>query len=157
MKKIFLIPALVALLGVNVYAAGGRKLNESKVRVSSSIVNQFESDFKGAENVIWTVTKNVQEADFTMDGQKMSAFYNFSGQFLGLTHDLDASAIPAKAMKQIAEQYKGYSVGKVILLQSSSNTDAEADAYFVDLKNADQEVLVSITPQANVEYFQTVK
>jgi hypothetical protein len=89
----------------------------------------------------------------------MTAFYNLQGEFVALTTDVDAKAIPAKAQAQIAEKYKGYNVNEVIVLQSNTEVNPTADetAYFVDLKNDTKEVLVKITPEANIEFYQNVK
>ncbi|HEX8020061.1 hypothetical protein, partial [Mucilaginibacter sp.] len=66
---------------------------------------------------------------------------------------------PAKALKQISNEYKGYEVGEVIVYQANTsiNDAIEPTSYFVDLKNDKHEVLVRITQQANIEFFQQVK
>jgi len=62
-------------------------------------------------------------------------------------------------MKQISKEYAGYEIGEVIVYQANTDVNANIDAtsYFVDLKNDKNEVLVRITQQANLEFFQQVK
>jgi hypothetical protein len=160
MKKFLLATLVSALFGLNVYAAKDDKKNDDKtVSVTYKTSNQFDADFKDATNVTWKTGTRCQQADFTVDGQRMSAFYSFDGQFMGLTHNVSVKAIPAKAMEKIEKQYKGYSVGRVIVLQTNTtlNPDLDPVAYFVDLRNDDKEVLVRITPQSNIEFFQQIQ
>jgi hypothetical protein len=158
MKKIFLTIATAALFTVNAFADGGKK-SDGGTNVSYVALHGFTADFAEATNVNWTVTKNVQKATFTVDGAQKTAFYNLQGEFLGTTQRVDNKAIPAKALKQINSDYKGYEVGEVIVYQANTsiNDAIEPTSYFVDLKNDKHEVLVRITQQANIEFFQQVK
>jgi len=160
MKKIFLTIATAALLSVNVFAAdGGKKTNETAANVSYSVSRSFKSDFAGATNVTWTVTKNCQKADFTIDGVKKTAFYNLSGEYMGTTQYIDYRAIPAASQKTIAKDYKGYEPVGVIVYQAyvSLESDIEPTTYFVDLKSANHELLVRVTGTGSVETFKQVK
>ncbi|WP_183559419.1 hypothetical protein [Mucilaginibacter sp. SP1R1] len=159
MKKIFITTAIAALLSVNVFAADGGKRVDGGTNVSYVALHGFTVDFADATDVNWTVTKNCQKATFTVDGVKKTAFYNLNGEYLGVTQRVDAKAIPAKTLKQIAKDYKGYEVGEVIVYQANTevNDNIDATSYFVDLKNDSHEVLVRITQQANLEFFQQVK
>ena len=158
MKKLFITAAIATLFSASVFADGTKKA-KTEVNVSYSVLNQFNADFADATNVVWTVNGNFQKADFVTDNSKKTAFYNLQGEFVALTQDVDARAIPATAQKEIAENYKGYSVSEVIVVQNNTelNTDADETAYFVDLKSDTKEVLVKITPEAHIQYYKSVK
>jgi hypothetical protein len=160
MKRIFLTIATAALFSVNVFAAdGGKKANESSANVSYAVQQEFTADFAGAQNIVWSVTKNVQKASFVIDGTKKTAFYNLSGDFLGTTTIVGYNAIPAKTQKLIADNYKGYVAGDVIVYQTNEavNDSIDPTSYFVDLKNSNHEVLVRVTQEGKVEFFKQVK
>lgn len=160
MKRIFLTIATAALLSVNVFAAdGGKKANEASASVSYAAQQEFVSDFAAAKDINWTVTKNCQKVDFTIDGAKKTAFYSLSGDFLGTTQVIAYNAIPAKTQKLIEANYKGYAAGEVIVYQANEaiNADIEPTSYFVDLKNDTHELLVRVTSEGNVEFFKQVK
>jgi hypothetical protein len=160
MKKIILTIATAALLSVNVFAAdGGKKGNGNSATVSYSVQQEFTTDFADAQNIVWTVTKNCQRADFTQNGAKKTAFYNLAGDFLGLTQVVGYNAIPAKSQKLIADKYKGYTANNVIVYQAneSINGDIDPTSYFVDLKNTEHEVLVRVTASGNLDFFKQVK
>jgi hypothetical protein len=158
MKKLFITAAIATLFSASVFADGTKKA-KTEVNVSYSVLNQFTADFADASNVVWTVNGSFQKADFISGDVKKTAFYNLQGQFVALTQDVDARAIPAKAQKEIAEDYKGYTVNEVIVIQNNTelNPDADETAYFVDLKSDTKEVLVKITPEAHIEFYKQVK
>jgi hypothetical protein len=158
MKKLFITAAIATLFSASVFADGTKK-SKSEVNVSYSVLNQFNADFADASNVVWTVNGNFQKADFVSDNVKKTAFYNLQGEFVALTQDVDAKAIPAKAQKEIDEKYKGYSVNEVIVIQNNTEINPYADeaAYFVDLKSDTKEVLVKITPEAHIDFYKEVK
>jgi hypothetical protein len=160
MKKIFLTIATAALFSVTVFAAdGGKKANESSANVSYNVQQEFNADFGGAQNTVWTVTKNVQKADFKVDGVKKTAFYNLAGDFLGTTQNIGYNAIPAKSQKLIAGDYKGYAAVNVIVYQANDSliNDIDPTSYFVDLKSDKHEVLVRVTSSGSIEFFKQVK
>jgi hypothetical protein len=160
MKKIFLTIATAALFSVSVFAAdGGKKTSETSANISYAVQREFTADFAGAQNVVWTVTKNCQKADFTIDGVKKTAFYDFDGDFLGTTQVIGYNAIPAKSQKLIADGYKGYTAGNVIvyLANESVKSDIDPTSYFVDLKSNTHEVLVRVTETGGIEFFKQIK
>jgi len=160
MKRIFLTIATAALLSVNVFAAdGGKKANDASANVSYAAQQQFITDFTTAKEINWTITKNCQKVDFTIDGAKKTAFYSLSGDFLGTTQVIAYNAIPAKTQKLVADNYKGYVAGEVIVYQANEalNADIEPTTYFVDLKSNSHELLVRVTGEGNVEFFKQVK
>jgi hypothetical protein len=161
MKKIFLTFATAALFSVTAFAAGGgKKGTETTTATASYVVTQaFSADFNGAQNVVWTIDKNCQRADFTIDGAKKTAFYNLAGDFLGTTQTIGYNAIPAKSQKLIADNYKGYIAAGVIVYQANTaiNDTIDPTSYFVDLKSENHEVLIRVTQSGDTEFFSQVK
>ena len=160
MKKIFLTTAIAALFTANVFAFNGATKieDEGTANVSYSVINKFKADFSGAKNVNWVVTSNTQKAEFTIEDVKMTAFYDLRGEFLGVTQYVDYKTIPSKAKKEIAAKYKDYSVSEVIKLETNgADSSLDSTVYFVDVKNGSEEVLLRVTPAANVYFFQQVK
>jgi len=158
MKKIFITIATIGLLGTSAFAKVEGKKAEKTVAVAYTVKNEFDSTFDDATDVSWTITDNTQKATFTQDNVRKTAFYNLQGEYLGVTQAVDYKTIAAKAQKTIADKYAGYNVGEVIKLQTNdANANFDQTVYFVDLKKNDSEVLVRVTPSADVFYFQTVK
>ncbi len=160
MKKVILTIATAALFSVSAFAAdGGKKATKASANISYAVHQEFTTDFAGAENVVWTVTKNVQKADFVVDGVKKTAFYTLAGDFLGSTQVIGYNAIPAKTQAIIASDYKGFTPVNVIVYFANEEikTDIDATTYFVDLKSEKHEILVRVTETGSVEFFKQVK
>jgi len=168
MKKLILAAAFAATFSLSAVAAnGGKKYDDDSKNISYYVLNQFNTDFRDAENVTWTITPTSQKADFTIEGVKKTAFYNLNGAYLGVTEDIAFTAIPKSAQKEIGETYKGYTPGQVIKFLSSDPEPAfyvnlaiqapESIDYFIDLKKADSEVIVRVNTQGSVFTFKTVK
>lgn len=158
MKKIFITAAIATLFSASVFADGAKKSNTS-VNVSTTVLTQFDAEFINAQNVIWTVDRSFQKAEFVQDGVQKTAFYNLQGDFVALTQDVDAKAVPAKTQGDIAKKYPGYKINEVIVVQNNTevNPDADDTAYFVDLKSDSKEVLVKIASDASIELYKEVK
>ena len=94
-----------------------------------------------------------------LEGVQTSAFYDRSGDFVAITEDITAKAVPAATLKEINEQYKGYTVDHVIVLQNNTefNPEAEPTIYFADIKNGEKEALVRITADGHIELYKEVK
>ena len=158
MKKIFVTLATIGLLSTGAFAADGGKKAATTVTVSYTVQNQFDTAFGDAKDVAWTITPNCQKASFTLSGVKMTAFYNLQGEYLGVTQDVAYAELDSKAQNEIAAKYKGYGVNEVIkLVTNDPNGDFEQTIYFVDLKNDASEVLLRVSPSANVYFFKQVK
>jgi hypothetical protein len=172
MKKIFITAILFSSLAISVFAADGGKKRANTSNsdaVSYTVLNQFTYDFKDAKDVVWTVNGNCQKADFVLEGKKVAAFYSLSGEYLGITRDVTYKSVPLAAQKEINSQYASYTIGEVIELQpkptdqsatdllSTTSFSDDAKVYFVDLKNDKEEVLVRVTPNADVYFFKQVK
>ncbi|WP_448698636.1 hypothetical protein ACFGVR_17440 [Mucilaginibacter sp. AW1-3] len=169
MKKVFITAILVSGLSFGVFADGGKKAdNTNSSAATYTALNQFSIDYKDAANVVWKVDGNCQKAEFVLEGKKVTAFYNLAGDFLGLTQAVDYKKVPAEAQKDIATNYKDYTVGEVIQLEPKQERESadiyagssfknDAVVYFVDLKNAKEEILVRVTADANVYFFKQVK
>jgi hypothetical protein len=158
MKKLFITTAIAAMFSASVFA-DGTKTAANKINVSYTVVNEFNASFADAKNITWSVTREFQKASFILNGVKSTAFYNQQGQFVALTMDVDAKAIPAKAKAEIAEKYKGYSVEGVIVVQNNTelNPDAEETGYFVELKSGSKQILVKINSDLHTEFYTEVQ
>ncbi len=158
MKKIFLTLATAGILTTSAFAKidGGKKAET--VTVSFSVQAEFDGQFGDATNVVWAITPNCQKATFVENGTKKTAFYNLQGEYLGVTENVDYTAIAAHAQKEIAAKYNGYKVSEIIKLTTNdTNVNFDQVVYFVDLKNDTNEVLLRVTPSAGVYFFKQVK
>ena len=99
MKKLFITALFAVAISVSSFA--------NVTNVNLMVMNHFSADFRGAENVNWTVTSKFTKAVFELDDKKMEAFYSTNGEFMGVSTAIHFSKLPKKAIKNLAIQYRG--------------------------------------------------
>ena len=92
---------LTALLSVGIFASAFA-IDESKI--SLTVRESFKEDFKGTENVTWSIKSNFVKASFTYNGEATDAFYDFNGKKLGTAHQVNLNSFPLSAKKKIANK-----------------------------------------------------
>ncbi|WDF53628.1 hypothetical protein [Mucilaginibacter sp. KACC 22063] len=167
MKKLILTAAVAVTMSTGAFAVESTKNTSNSNKVSYQVLNQFDSQFADAENVTWSATANGQKADFVIDDVKMTAFYDNRGQFLGTTQAIAYKKLSTSARKEIAAKYPGYEVGEIIKYENNDPSYSSLDRltigdngpvnYFVDLKNDKEEILVRVSPNANIYFYKQIK
>ncbi len=130
-------------------------------RISKNTFDQFKANFPQAKNVSWTITDNYNEADFSLDGYCMAAFFDSEDNLVGVGQLISYEQLPKKAIENIGRHYGGYSIQKVIRYQDCQSANElnlygssfENKEYFAFLKNPNKLLVLKIAPQGNVSYF----
>jgi hypothetical protein len=74
MKRLFVTLTLaLGLISLSSFASDDYK-------VSDAAVKSFNSSFRTASEVSWTVTGDIYKASFLLNGQYVSAYFNAEGQ-----------------------------------------------------------------------------
>ena len=156
MKKLFITAAIATMFSVTAFAKSTTYTGEENI--SYTVLNRFHTDFSQATNAAWTVTPNCQKVIFTLNGAKLTAFYDLGGAYLGVTQDVDFKEIPFSLQKEVTAKYGTYAVNEVIKFETdSNNTEINPLVYFVDLKKADSEVIVKVIPGEGLSFYKKVK
>src|ERR1700712_3557127 len=85
-----------------------RKLEGNEINYQSK--EQFYRSFGDQLNVQWAKGKYFDQALFNKDGVATTAYFDFDAQLVGITTDKTLADLPESAQKQIAKEYKDYSV-----------------------------------------------
>ena len=177
MKKIIIV-SLVFLTAISL-AQGQTKKEETKkeqkaertalkklegTNVSKFAKDNFRIDFGNAQNVQWKRNGTFDEAEFTMDGKKMTAFYDIEGKLVGTTSQAKWSDLPAKGQAEIKSTYKDYTVGPVIFFDDNEANETDmvmygiqfddADTYLVELVKGTKKIVVQVDKQGMVNFFK---
>ncbi|EOR94862.1 hypothetical protein ADIARSV_1967 [Arcticibacter svalbardensis MN12-7] len=162
MKKIFYLAFLVLALSTKGFADDK---NESKeANVSYFAENNFLNKYQAAKDVKWRVTNNFQKAVFTLDGQKLSAFFDSNGEYIATTQYVAADKIPAVGQRRLTKLYNDYKVNEVVRydfdgeaaspLQMLTGKRFYNTIYFANIKKGNANVLVKITPDGDVSFLK---
>ncbi|MCX6240168.1 MAG: hypothetical protein NTY07_21945 [Bacteroidia bacterium] len=139
-----------------------RILEGSEVSVASK--NSFNADFGALPNVIWQRSQNFDEATFTKNGQKMTAYYDFESKLVGTTSNITLSDAPSNVQKVIKDKYKNYKIGPVIFFDDNeaNQTDMllrgiqfdDEDNYFAELTKGNSTIMVRVDSEGRVYFFK---
>ena len=159
MKKLFITAAIATMFSVTAFAAktGKTTITTGEDKISYTVLNQFNNQFKDAKGAAWAVTPNCEKVTFTLEGTQLTAFYDLAGEYLGATEAIGFKNIPFSAQEDITAKYAGYVVKEVIKYDSNGNPDVSPVAYFVDLQKTGSELLVKVVPGEKIALFKTIK
>jgi hypothetical protein len=128
---------------------------------------QFSIDFPTATDVTFERSKNFDEAEFTMGGKNLRAYYDIHSELIGTTSKETFFDLPASAQKEINKEYNDSEVGQVILFHDNQYNDTDmilygspfedADNYFVELNKNGKHVVLKVTPHGLVSYYTQLK
>ena len=141
-----------------------RKLEGAQV--SELAKQQFNVDFGSVPNVHWRRSATFDEASYTQNGKKITAFYDSDNKLVGTCTIETLADVPAKGLAEIKTKYKDYTPRVVVFFKDNEANDTDmllygnqfddADNYFVELTKGNQKIIVQVTPQASVSYFATL-
>ena len=129
MKKIMI--ALVILITVMRTTAFANEI------VKQEVLNAFKIEYSSAKDVIWTVGENYYKASFTMNDQKLFAFYTIDGEFLALTRYVSSLELPENIQNSLRKQFKEKWVTDLFEVANSEGT-----MYYATLENADTKIIL---------------
>jgi hypothetical protein len=103
--------------------------------VSPRAVKSFNKSFKNATEVKWTVTDSYFKADFALNGQYVSAFYNEDGSMIALTRNLSSLQLPIALQADLKNDYDCYWISNVLEVANEEGT-----SYYITLETADEQL-----------------
>lgn len=103
--------------------------------VSPRAVKSFNKSFKNATEVKWTVTDSYFKADFALNGQYVSAFYNEDGSMIALTRNLSSLQLPIALQADLKSNYDCYWISNVLEVANEEGT-----SYYITLETADEQL-----------------
>lgn len=131
MKKAILSIAIALTLFSTAFANRPTGTNERAVAA-------FRKDFKKASDVNWVEKNNCTLVSFQMDKQTLFAYYDYQGNLIGVVQNILTTSLPDHLGKDIKKHYADYWVSELFQV-----TYDDGVYYYVQLKNADQSVVLS--------------
>ena len=130
MKKIMI--ALVILITVMRTTAFA-----NEIIVKQEVLNAFKIEYSSAKEVNWTAGENYYKASFTMNDQKLFAFYTIDGEFLALTRYVSSLELPENIQNSLRKQFKEKWITDLFEVVNSEGT-----LYYATLENADSKIIL---------------
>ena len=129
MKKIMLVFGLLAIMGVsNAYPSE---------KVSPKVLASFKSEFSSAKNVEWETGSNYFRATFSMNEQKIFAYYSVEGELISVARYISSIQLPINLFGNLKNDYSKYWISDLFEVSNS-----EGLHYYVTLETADTKLMM---------------
>ncbi len=135
--------------------------------VNYRVKESFIDDFGDIDDVKWKSNTNFDEAIFTKDGKKITAFYDFDSSLIGTIQNMTFDDLPDHAQDIINDKYKDYTVEAVMHFDNNepNNTNLfyfessfeNQDSYFVELMNGSKKTVLKINHDGQISFFKHLK
>ena len=106
-------------------------------RVSPMVLRSFSKTFTTATEVDWSVINNMYKAQFTLNGQVVTAFYEANGTMVAVTRNMTSNQLPVTLQVELKKDYENFWITGLFELSDESGTD-----YYVTLESADETVIL---------------
>ena len=130
MKKVIFVTAMMLTVGMTAFAG-------KKDEISSLVTSSFSKDFASAKQVKWQKERNFVKATFTLDNEVMYAYYNESGELMGLVRNILSDKLPIGLMTGLKKNYSGYWITDLFEMAANGQS-----TYYVTIENAEETVML---------------
>lgn len=147
MKKFkTVLTAIVMLFATSAFAIGGEN-------VSPKVKEAFKNDFSKASQVDWEKTSDFYFATFMLNGIRVDAAYNESGELVGTSRRISADQMPLSISLAISEKYAGYQVAKTAI---ELNFEGQT-RYYITVENEKLSVKLKCLSSGGLEVENKIK
>jgi hypothetical protein len=110
MKNLVIFVVVFAFISASAY---------SQKNPSEIVKKEFSKKYATAQSVKWdSEEKNEWEAEFTLDGKKMSASFDDSGKWLESETPISEKELPASVVNTLNKDFLGYKKGHIEIFES---------------------------------------
>lgn len=120
--------------------------------VNKKALNSFKSDFVGATDAAWTSGSNYYKVIFTLNDQKLFAYYNATGEFMAVTRYISSFQLPLNLQRNLKKSYSNYWISDLFEVSSNEGTD-----YYVTFENADTKIVLKSAGGSDWSLYQKSK
>jgi len=122
---------LATLITVFSFVSNQSKASDD-VNVSAAIVSSFNNSFKNASEVSWKVTSEYSKAEFVLNGQYVSAFYDNASNLIAVTRNISSFQLPITLQAKLKDEYASSWISDLFELSDENGT-----MYYVTVEDGD--------------------
>jgi len=142
MKKMMIALALMFSITMS-YAFTGEEA------VSKQVLAAFKTEYASATEVAWTTGNSYYKVAFTMNEQRLFAYYNTQGEFMAVTRNISSFQLPLNLQSSLKKSYGNYWISDLFEMAGNDVT-----GYYVTLENADSKVVLKATGGSDWSVFK---
>lgn len=133
----FLLVAITVVLSITNTKASA----SDDIKVSAAVLTSFNSSFKNVSEVAWKTADNYYKADFAMNGQYVTAYYDVAATLVAVTRNISSFQLPVTLQTSLKKSYEAYWISDLFELSDENGT-----SYYVTVENADAKITLKSTP-----------
>jgi hypothetical protein len=133
MKKMMMALMMMVTVGTSVALAGDEK-------VSPRVLKAFNSEFAAAREVSWTAGADFYQAAFSLNGQRVFAFYTTGGDLISTARYISSLQLPLHLFKELKNDFSDFWVSDLFEVNNSEGTH-----YYVKLESAEARLMLKST------------
>ncbi len=145
MKKIIILALVLTTLATTAFS-------NYPDRFSDPALNSFNKTYSNATEVKWESLGEYMKVSFTLDSQRMSAYYNNMGEQVAITRNIRMSQLPLPLMTELKSKCTDRWITELFELSSKEET-----AYFATLYSADHILILRGDPAGGWSTFRKKK
>ena len=113
----------------------------------------FKKSFPQATEVSYTVKKDFTEVNFTWHSLKLQAFFDRTGNYIGLSREISVKDLPLSYVININKEYKGFDITEAIEFDHSEN----GLSYYVTVIKEDRKYVLNVATDGSISVFKKMK
>lgn len=129
MKKIVFVLGLLMTMGIS------RAYPSEKV--SPKVLASFKTEFSTAKDVEWETGNNYFRAAFSLNEQRVFAYYNVEGELISIARYISSLQLPVNLFVDLKNNYNKYWISDLFEVSNS-----EGLHYYVTLETADTKLIL---------------
>jgi len=130
MKKITIMLAMMLTLCTTWAFTGEKSVNETALTA-------FKMDFAGATGANWYADNDYYKVTFTLNDQRLFAFYSTDGEFIAVTRYISSVQLPLFLQNSLRKFYRNAWVSDLYEVATKNGTN-----YYVTLENANTKTVL---------------
>ena len=113
----------------------------SQDKTPMAVYASFKSTFNLANQVSWSKADNLYKANFSIEGQSMSAFYNADGILVASSRIVTILQLPITLQSSLRKDFADYKTSDFFEVDNNEGT-----AYYVRVENNKKKLQLKSTP-----------
>lgn len=103
MKKLTILLAIISASLVSTQSF-------AQTKTPNNIVTALETSFSDVKDASWTIVGNYYKAEFAIDEQNISAYFNYEGELIATGRKINVSQLPISLQLDLKSTYKDFTV-----------------------------------------------
>ncbi len=120
--------------------------------INRKVQSTFTEKFSDASNVQWTNQENYIKASFMLNEQIMFAFFDPSGEFMGVSRNILSRELPINLQSQLKKEMGDGWITEVLEFATENET-----SYYTTIEKPNQQISLKATDFTSWEVIRKVK